>query len=752
VSWPHLVGVLPPLAVGRLERPADVALQAAVAAGGGAAVACQVLAGFGGVGKTQLAASLAHRWWREQQVDLLIWVTATSRTAVLTRYVQAAADVTGVEDADPGDGALRLLAWLASTRWRWLVVLDDLTDPADLQGLWPPVTATGRTVVTTRRRDTALLDGRSLIDVGLFTPVEAVDYLRGKLGDQPHRLAEAAELAGDLGRLPLALAQAAAYIADQDLTCASYRRRLTRRRLHTLRPAALPDDQHTAVAGTWGLSIDLTDAATEGVAGILLQLAALLDPHGIPPRIFATTAVTGYCTTRTGQPATDEDTHDAVRALHRLSLITVTDLADTDAGAVRVHALLQRVVRENTPAELEHDLARAAADALVETWPAIERDTELGQALRANTAALHQHGGSRLWIPAGHPVLFRAGNSLGEAGRLAAAASYWHDLYELAVSHLAPDHPDTFTIRNNLAYWLGRAGNPFGAAASYAQLLPDLERVLGADHPDTLASRGNLARCRGDAGDPAGAAAAYTDLLADFMRVLGPDHPDTLTTRHNLAGWCGQSGDPDSAAAALADLLDDRLRVLGPDHPDTLATRSALAQWRGWSGDAAGAAAAYNELFPDAERVLGPDHPDTLTMQGNRAAWWGQSGDAAAAAAALAELLDRQIRILGPDHPDTLGTRGSLANYRGKAGDPVGAADALGDLFADQLELLGPDHFDTLATRNNRAYWLWQLENVAGAGAAFADLLDDVTRVLGPDHPMTRATRDNLAHLRRLET
>ncbi|MEV4135208.1 hypothetical protein AB0J72_23915 [Dactylosporangium sp. NPDC049742] len=113
---------------------------------------------------------------------------------------------------------------------------------------------------------------------------------------------------------------------------------------------------HTAVADTWALSIGLADAATDGVAGILLQLAALLDPNGIPHWLFTTAAVTGYCTIRTGnmaQPVTDDDTHDALRALHRLSLTTTTtttaDPADTDAGTVRVHALLQRVVRENTP-------------------------------------------------------------------------------------------------------------------------------------------------------------------------------------------------------------------------------------------------------------------------------------------------------------------------------------------------------------------------------------------------------------------
>lgn len=47
------------------------------------------------------------------------------------------------------------------------------------------------------------------------------------------------------------------------------------------------------------------------------------------------------------------------------------------------------------------------------------------------------------------------------------------------------------------------------------------------DHPDTLTTRNNLAFWRGEAGDPAGAAAASEALLADRVRVLGPDYPDT---------------------------------------------------------------------------------------------------------------------------------------------------------------------------------------------------------------------------------
>ncbi|MFC5002466.1 FxSxx-COOH system tetratricopeptide repeat protein [Dactylosporangium cerinum] len=733
VRWPHRVGVVPPIAAGRLRRSADVALDAAFVAGGGAAVVGQVLSGLGGVGKTQLAAGLAHAWWQQQRVELLVWVTATSRTAVLARYAQTATDVTGVEDPDPEQGAERLLAWLASTDRRWLIVLDDLTDPADLRGLWPPVTGSGRTVVTARRRDAALLAGRALINVDLFTPAEAVAYLQGKLGDRPHRLDQAAELAEDLGWLPLALAQAAAYIIDQDLTCADYRRRLTRRRLHAMRPNVLPDDQKTAVADTWALSIDLADAATTGTAGLLLQLAALLDPNGIPAQLFTTTAVTAYCTSRGPVSVDAEDAHDALRALRRLSLVSIAPPADTpaaghpsdtpatiDAGMVRVHALLQRVVRESTPAEYQHSVAVTAADAIAELWPSHEPDATAAQPLRANTIILHQHTGRHLWTTTedAHPVLFRTGASLGNTGLVTAARDYYQHLHSIAADHLGPDHPDTLATRYHLAAWRGEAGDLAGAATAFTQLLDDRLRVLGPDHPDTLATRHNLARWRGHAGDPAGAATAFTQLLDDRLRVLGPDHPDTLTTRSNLARWRGEAGDLAGAATAFTQLLDDRLRVLGPDHPDTLATRSNLARWRGEAGDPAGAATAFAQLLDDHLRVLGPDHPETLTTRHYLASWRGHAGDPAGAATAFEQLLDDSLRVLGPDHWATLNTRHNLAYWWGHAGDPAGAAKAFERLLDDYVRVLGPDHPETLTTRHNLADWREKAGNPAGAATS----------------------------------
>ncbi|WP_251091367.1 NB-ARC domain-containing protein [Streptomyces sp. Caat 7-52] len=132
-----------------------------------------MVVGLGGVGKTQLAAHYARTAWQAGNLDVPVWITATTTQSVITGYTQAAAELLGTDPAD--------LAWLepkAGQRpCRWLVVLDDVTDPAHLNGLWPPARPTGRTLVTTRRQDAALTTGRHRIPVGVFTPAESLAYL-----------------------------------------------------------------------------------------------------------------------------------------------------------------------------------------------------------------------------------------------------------------------------------------------------------------------------------------------------------------------------------------------------------------------------------------------------------------------------------------------------------------------------------------------------------------------------------------------
>ncbi|MFJ1969533.1 FxSxx-COOH system tetratricopeptide repeat protein [Streptomyces sp. NPDC087903] len=696
--------------------------------------AAYVLAGMGGVGKTQLAAAYARDAWEAGRLDLLLWINAGSRTAIVTAYAEAAARLLGSDITEPEHAAMTFLAWLEPKSqpqpWRCLIVLDDVAHPDDLRHLWPPPSPHGCTVATTRRRDAALAgDGRRHVQVGLFKEDEALTYLAQALAVH-HRTEPAdqlAALAHGLGHLPLALSQAAAFMVDSGRKAASYRGLLADG-AHTLtdilpEPNTLPDDQQLTVAATWALSVDQANALRpQRLAGPMLQLASVLDANGIPAAVLTSAPALGYLSqqrrdrgrhrrARRRDACTQDEATGALRALHRLSLVDHTP--DTTHQTVRVHQILQRAVRDALKDARHEQLVRTAADALVASWPGIERDTTLAQILRANATALIHHGIDALCRTGAHPVLHRVGRSLGKTGQVTAARDYFRELVQTLLSHRTADHPDVLAARSAHARWSGEAGDAHGAVDATTDLLHDIRRVLGPDHPQTLTARSNLARWCGEAGDPSGAAKATAELLADRIRLLGSDHQRTLSTRSNLAYWRGRTGDFLAAAEETEELLGDLRRILGPDHPHTLTARSHLAHLRGQADDPHAAFTATAELLEDRSRVLGPDHPDTLTTRHELAYWRGETGAYDLAAEGLTVLLEDHARVLGADHPRTLATRNNLACWRHAAGDRWSAVQMTAELVKDMLRVLGPDHLFTRTAQSNLQRWQAQSDEAS---------------------------------------
>ncbi|MCF0082283.1 tetratricopeptide repeat protein [Streptomyces lomondensis] len=695
---------------------------------GGATVLTQVVAtGGGGVGKTQLAAHTFLRA-RDEGIQLLLWVNAMSRESIVSTFAQARIETSpGALHAQSADVLCdRFLDWLSTTRTTWLIVLDDVSDPADLVGLWPEGPA-GRVLVTTRRRDCAPAGARQ-ITVDVFTPEEAHAYLLRRLGTpgaqdtHPQVLDEAAALADDLGRLPVALAQAAGVIRNQGITCAQYRTSFAQRsqRLDHLFPRdASADGYAHTVATTWSLAVDRADQLPpNGLARPALYVAAVLDPNGAPDSIWSAESVRRFLAA-TRFPArsgvTPAEARAALRNLHRLSLVT----HDPAGGsvAIRTHALVQRAVLDPLPADTRDAAVRAAADALAQDWPEIEDDPEHSRVLRHNVAALATHEGAALWQPRLHSALFRAAGSLGELGLIDGAVANWETLTATATRHLGADHPDTLAARYGKAYWLGSAGRVTEALEAMSALLEDRARLLGPEHPETLNTRHNLCDWQGAVGDAAAAAAALRTLLRDRLRLLGPDHPHTLSTRHSLARWQGVAGDPDGAVREFDRLVADRSRVIGPDHPDTLAARHALACFRGVVGNHRDAVAELRALLNAKLELQGSDHPSTLTTRHDLACWQGASGDTATAVSALTALLEDRRRVLGVDHPRTLTTRQDLADWLGETGDAEGAAQLFRALLDDRLRVLGGRHPDVTITLHGLAFWLTEAGHTKHAAA-----------------------------------
>jgi hypothetical protein len=455
VGRPVRSGSMPPLADTFSSRPETAPRLGAALVPGAVVVLApeQAAAGrartwLGSCGKTQLAVSAAHSLRQSGRIDLLVWVPATNRASVLAGYVQAAVAAMGIRaEGDAESIATRFVRWLGGTERPWLVVFDDLTDAADLDGLWPE--GRGRILVTTA--DPAIVsDAREpvVLPVGRFSPREAMSYLMGRLTADPHQRVGAVDLAEDLGCEPLALAQASAVIASSAQTCRDYRIRFARRREQFAETAS---SDPPAAAVTWTLSVDQAERLSpDGAVELLLALGGLLDGQEIPGDVFTAAATCEYFAAGgASELANPERAWDGVLCLDRAGLVTV-DSAVRPA-TVRMSPLIQAAVQAAMPQRMLDQAARAAADALLQVWPDDEPVTWLATPLRSCALSLQRAAGGSLWAGGCHPVLMRAGRSLDHARLTGPAVAYWAQLAAVASRALAPDHPDTLAAGKRLA-------------------------------------------------------------------------------------------------------------------------------------------------------------------------------------------------------------------------------------------------------------------------------------------------------------
>jgi tetratricopeptide (TPR) repeat protein len=714
VTWPILVGQPPALASAfQARRAVRQKIQDAAQPG------TRILAGGGGVGKSQLAAWFAHRALDEQTADLVLWVPAGNPEQIITAYSRAAqrVGVPGADGTDPATDAAGFREWLHTTDRTWLIVLDDIADPAHLAGWWPPHVSAGWTVATTRLQDSTLVSAdRWQVDITVYSPAEAVAYLTDRLADAgyPDLLDDgAARLASTLGYLPLALCHAAAYMIYKEVGCTSYLTRYTAAATMTevMFADRDPDGYSRPVAVTLLLALDAADrAAPAGLARPAIALAAVLDPAGHPDALWATTAITDYLsahrTVDAGTPVTADQADGALRLLHRYGLLT--HRRTDGARAVRIQAPTARATREATTID-PAIITWAAADALLALWP--EHDyatTDLVDALRTNTTTLAGVAGDLLWRPDGHPLLYEAGYSLLRSGLHTGAIGYWRRMVDDAMRVLGDEHPSTITARADLAssYWQG--GRTGDAIIIEEKVVDDARRVLGDEHPDTLTARANLAVSYRQAGRTGDAIPILEKVLDDRARVLGEEHPDTLTARNSLAVSYAQAGRIGDAIPILEKVVDDRARVRGDEHPETLTARANLAVCYRQAGRTGDAISILEKVVDDKVRVLGDEHPDTLTARINLAVCYRQAGRTGDAITIEEKVVDDARRVLGDEHPDTLTARAHLAisyQHAGRTGDAITILEKVVD---DARRVLGDKHPSTVAAVD--ALQAWQAE------------------------------------------
>ncbi len=690
------IGKIPPLAKGftdRLDTASGIA--DALVPGSGVVLVPDSAAAegssdwLGACGKTQLAVMIAESLWRSGTVDTLIWITATSRASVLSVFVEASAVVTGIEPTGTAESvAVRFVSRLGVTGQPWLVVLDDLPETTHLDELWPEGSA-GRLLVTSRRPAIGVgRRGMKVIPVGFFSVREAINCLTERLSANPAQRSGAIDLVETLGREPLALAQASSVVASSALDWMGYRDLFVRRRQQI---GAAAGEMSSAAMLTWTLSLARAESLLPGrPIRPMLVFIALLDGHGIPGAIFSTSAVAAYlggAATRFSTLTDPKLARDTLLAVERVGLISVD--RSVTPPTVLMNSAVQAAIRLAAPAEVQGSAAHAAANALLEVWPADEPDPWVADGLRANAASLQSSAAEVLWADGCHPLLLRVGRSLDEGRLVGSAVEYWRDLAARCDTSLGPGHPDTLVVATQLAAAYLTAGYGEEAVLWYRRVLAELGRALAPGHPTITAARVGLAQALILVGEPTDAVTVLLRAVSECEQFHGPGHLATLGARDELAAAYAAVGDFAAASQLLARNLNDRERLQGPRDVQVMAVRDRLAAVCLADGKIKDAVSHYKRVLDDREKVLGRGHPDTITTCASLSAAYHAAGRMPPAVQLCEQCCADSERVLGPDHPDTLARTEDLAHLYVEVGR-LGDAEALRRRTAANRERVRP--------------------------------------------------------------
>jgi tetratricopeptide (TPR) repeat protein len=569
-----------------VDRQDDMA-QLHAALGPEPAASPPVVHGLGGTGKSTLALQFAHR--NRDRYNPVWWIAADSPVSVTTGLAELAARLNPWEDLTAKtstEAAAWAVSWLQAHDG-WLLVLDDADSPGSLEPVLGKL-AGGRQLITTRRATGWHRVARPL-PLATLPPDAALDML-AQIAD-PGGEADRAllqTLAAELGYLPLALEQAAAYIQHTAISPGDYLDRLRRYPARMFAVSASADaagesGRERTVARIWQLSVQAI-AAEQPLAGEILRTLAWYSPDPVPRDL-------AY---RLHDDPLDVD--DALALLAAYSMITLTP------RTVTIHRLVQAVARipdsadpNRTPEAVSQAgdrAARALLDALpanplfdVPSWP---RWRELLP--HALALAGHTDPGQNTPVIAG--ILMEVSGFLQGEGHYDQAVQSAQRAVDAYRQTQGPDSPDTLKARSYLASAYRAAGDIVTAAPLHQLNLANAERVLGEDHPETLVARANLAYLYALQHDEHRALALHERNLADYERVHGPDHPHTLNARANLA----------SSYRATGDLT----RVFGPDHSETVTARSNLAYAYQLAGDLDRAVPLHRQVLADRNACTAP--------------------------------------------------------------------------------------------------------------------------------------------------
>ncbi|KAB8211568.1 hypothetical protein BDV34DRAFT_219523 [Aspergillus parasiticus] len=657
------------------------------------------ITGLGGIGKTQVALEVTYRIRDRDKECSVFWVPCTSHGMIEQTFANIAQTL-GLHDVKPAEAKEQIKIYLSSERaGKWLLIFDNADDPemwltgndtAPALEDFLPQSDQGHILFTSRNGELAVdLTGSNIISIPDVDKETASNILENILL-QKHLLEDhitTVALLEQLAFLPLAIAQASAYINKKRLTLSAYLTLLQEEEDDAVEllsedfrdPGRYKDIQNPVIT-TWLISFKQIQHQ-DPLAADYLSFMACINPRNIPHSLLP--------------PQTSRK--QRLDALGLLNAYSFTNSQDLDISMHRlVHIATRNWLRKN--GLFGHWIQRVA-DRMDIVFPnAHYTNRGLWREYLPHALALVYDDEFIVQQEQYSILVEKIADCLDSDGKYHEAEALYKTLIRINQDRDGIEHTTTLTSMAKLALIYWHQGRWSEAEQLNIQVLERRKTVLGAQHPYTLASINNLASIYYDQGRLKEAENLIVEVVETMKIVLGTEHPNTLSSMANLASIYGKQRRWSEAEKLIIQVIEGVRAVLGEEHPDTLVSIGNLAtfymQQERWHE----AETLRIQVMERSKAVLGAEHPHTLACMGNLATTYGQQGRWHEAETLGIKVMERSKAVLGADHPDTLNIMANLAYICESQGKYEDALSLLEKCLESRNKVLGPSHPDTRST------------------------------------------------------
>jgi tetratricopeptide (TPR) repeat protein len=691
----------------------------------------------------------------------------------------------------------------------WLIIMDNADNSAVKPQDFIPSCDHGCVLITSRNAALSDLNPDGYVGMGVMSREEAVEALlsaalgskfvarsegreRSRLGQVQSisRTKQDEECAGvivdELGRLPLAVIQAACYIKKQKCLH-EYSNLLKTSRNKLLRwPASVQRDTLQYAHSTYA-AFDTTLSALfpralkflgvisfvnfsdfpKSLIGSAASLQFGYQPHDLldrPPEYQLSVNLLReiFCPEGYWDPMVLDS---LLEELQGYSIVTLVAVSTT--VTLRFHPLLHGWANDrlSTP---ERIVFRSAAVRLLacgtnsddsHLWPYLSSHIE-----RFSLTTDELHVNDR----AAFTAILRSNRQYSKS------VDIWGNIHTIVHRVHGERHLRTTRVALWLADAYGHNGDWQRMESVERKIVEIRKETLGGAHTETLNAMANLARTCKDYGKRFDEALNIElEVLRMQREVSGPKHRLIVLALSDLAATYRYQHRHQESQALLVEALEMISSLLGRAHPATIRVMQKLASCYVFSGDSEAAMKLDQEIIELQRTVRGDTHVDTLTamaklyynqgqadaaeriwrdlVEGLREAVGGHRDHILQSLSGLArsnyqqsrfteaEVLWREVFLgwretLGAEHAETVGAQRRLFDSIFEC-KRYGEAEALGrDLVTVMRRTLGEQHVDTLYTRHRLAICIHNQQREAEAEVLWREIVTDMREILGAEH------------------